>query len=131
MLKIKEAILTASSNFDFVGKDIAHFDTLDDIDAFIEDEQLDEDVNSLFTDLVKEIKLQKAVAPDGYWIELKSSDGKSIHAPFYWKKEKILLFTELRREDYEFMNLNQNKYVCFMLNENLDIVEFVKFLRSK
>ena len=80
---------------------------------------------------IKEIKLQKAIIPDGYWIELKSSDGKSIHAPFYWKNKKILLFTELQREDYDFMNLNQNKYTCFMLNENLDTAEFVKLLRSE
>ena len=131
LLKIKDAILTASSNFDFVGKDTNHFTNLDDVEAFIDDELLDEEINNLFADLIKEIKLQKAIIPDGYWIELKSSDGKSIHAPFYWKNKKILLFTELQREDYDFMNLNQNKYTCFMLNENLDTAEFVKPLRSE
>lgn len=127
---IIQRIYSANSDFNFVGSPSIKFDTVEDTLDFIDDEQLDEEDNALFADLIKEISLQNADIPDGFWIELKSTKGKSIHSDFYWRDKKILLFTETQFSDCEFMCENQDVFKCYKLNENLDLIDFVKELKK-
>lgn len=128
LLKIISAIeaKTISMCIDSIAIDLSNTD----LEEFSDSGYLSGDELRVFKTILTYMNGEIVDKPDGYGITIKSGDDSIYYADFIWKSKNILLFTMDNLESFEKLGDHQSKYNCYLLDDSLDVVNFVKNIRK-
>ncbi len=122
MMEENEEFTVSDPDFDF---------STNDLQDFVKNSGQMDDCGDLVDRLLHEINARRVAIPDGYGFLVTGNESKNTYnVDFIWEKDKIMLFTIVNQDSFEYLRSNQNEYECFLLTESFDCVKFVQKLEN-
>lgn len=90
----------------------------------------DEESIITFKNIVKEMQGVNCALPDGYAVTISNEEGEKFNADFCWKGKNILLFSSETMESYHKLANGLSKFKCYLLNEQLNVIEFIDEIKE-